>query len=241
MSGSNPGTRFLSGRREHGWFRSLLRVTGLTAAGRSLYGGLWSTRDRRVITGGTACAVVAAIVLTALLFPETLVGSGIRSLVNSPKTVFQAVLPGTQNADLSKEYPRLYSRQLGIDLAIKPGDGNLHPPVQPIAFQWPHTAPLGQPGNTYLYAHDRPGMFLGLHQAHIGDVVVVFVTPTQKLYYEITEIHQNVPWNDAEWLTASADVRMTMQTCNLAGDYDPRFVVVTHEVSAAQGAAAAGV
>ncbi|HET9052320.1 MAG TPA: sortase, partial [Candidatus Dormibacteraeota bacterium] len=95
-------------------------------------------------------------------------------------------------------------------------------------------------GNTYLYAHDRPGMFLGLHQARVGDVIIVALTQTQKLYFQVTEIHPNVAWNDFEWLRPSKDSRLTLQTCNYSGDFDPRYIVVTQPIPASQGQALTG-
>jgi sortase (surface protein transpeptidase) len=55
-------------------------------------------------------------------------------------------------------------------------------------------------------------------------------------YYQITEIHADVRWNDLEWLQPSKDNRITMQTCNYSGDYDPRFVVVAKSIPADLGA-----
>ena len=200
----------------------------------------FGTRSRTTVT----CACLVAVLATAIGF--SLMSPKVRQvLIQRPQVVQHVtaspdtVASGNGNVDVSKAYPRLYSAKLGIDVAILPGDGKT-PPVRPIAYQYPNTAPIGQPGNTYLYAHDRPGMFYGLHAAVIGDVITVALDPTQKLYFQVTEIHANVAWNDLQWLHGTRDERLTLQTCNLSGDFDPRYIVVSRPISDAQGRALTG-
>jgi hypothetical protein len=179
-------------------------------------------------TAGTVAIVAATIALVVLLLP------GPRgALFGAPGTVISNLRGSSAIDSTIKGYPRIYSVKLNIDLAIRPGDGHT-PPVAPIAFQYPHTADLGQSGNTYLYAHDRPGMFYGLHNAAIGDILVVALAADRKVYYQVTEIHGQVAWNDFAWLRPSGDNRLTLQTCNFSGDRDPRFIVVSKEVPADQ-------
>jgi LPXTG-site transpeptidase (sortase) family protein len=225
-------------RRERApYVRSLLRFAGITALCAAIERTPLRTRTRKMIAAAVASAALVGLGL-ALIVPS------VRTTTQQPGQAIIHVAGGGSDTvggggdvDVSKQYPRIYSTKLGIDVAIKPGDGKT-PPVQPIAFQYPNTAALGsQTGNTYLYAHDRPGMFLGLHQAKIGDVVIVAMTPTQKLYYQVTEIHANVAWNDLEWLQPSQDARLTLQTCNYSGDFDPRYIVVTKPIPADEGRA----
>ena len=225
--------------REHGSFaRSLSRFVGLSALGAAILASPpLRTRAARVRSAGALLSVVAVVGIVALVVPST--RSPISSVLRAPGDLVQALGGGGKDGD--KGFPRIVSPKLGIDMPIKPGDGGLRPPVTPVAFQFPRSAALGQPGNTYLYAHDRAGMFLGLHKASVGDVVVVELSPTEHLYFQVTEIHGNVPWNDVEWLRTSADTRMTLQTCNYSGDYDPRFVVVTKAVPSAVGRTVAGI
>jgi len=211
-------------RREPVSLRSIARFTGFAALGsRVRHSFMFRTRQRALTTMWSTVAVAAAIGLVALLIPGS--RAPIAAVLRAPGAVFSAIVGGSSDDTTVKGFPRIYSTQLDIDLAIKPGDGKA-PPALPIAFEYPNTAPLGQPGNTYLYAHDRRGMFLGLHHAKVGDVVIVQTSASDKLYYQITEIHANVRWNDFEWLRPSSDNRLTLQTCNYSGDYDPRFVVV---------------
>lgn len=199
------------------------------------------SRTRKQVTLAAVAAVALTAVGLALIVPRarttTIVDPQATQHVTSSDS--GAVADGSGNIDVTKSYPRLYSSKLGIDVAILPGDGKT-PPVKPIAYQYPKTAPLGQTGNTYLYAHDRPGMFFGLHAAKVGDVLTVATSPTAKLYFQITEIHANVAWNDLQWLQPSTDERLTLQTCNFSGDFDPRYIVVTKPISGAQGQALTG-
>jgi len=225
--------------RERGFLLSLLRLLGLAAIVSSARRSLFRTRARSNLTIGTTGGLVAALTAVGLFLPNTGPGRIVRdtagAVIHVPGDVIPGIGSGTSQEDVTKAYPRLYSNRLGVDVAIKPGDGGQHPPVVPIAFQYPNTAPVGKPGNTYLYAHDRAGMFLGLHNAHIGDVLIVAETPTQKLYFQITEIHANVAWNDLQWLQPSQDVRLTLQTCNFSGDFDPRFIVITKQIPEQMG------
>ena len=226
-------------RRERApYLRSLLRFAGLAALSARLEQTLLRTRTRKVIAASVACGVLVAAGL-ALIVPvvRTTTSQPGQSVVHVSGSGTDVIGSGGSDVDVSKQFPRIYSPKLGIDVAIKPGDGKT-PPVAPIAFQYPNTAAVGsQTGNTYLYAHDRPGMFLGLHSAKVGDVIIIAMTPTQKLYYQVTEIHGDVAWNDLEWLQPSQDARLTLQTCNYSGDYDPRYIVVTKPISDDQGRA----
>ena len=234
-----PGIDFDDARQERApYLRGLIRFAGISALAALLERTLLRTRARKMLFAAVASAALIGAGL-ALIVPvvRTVTQQPGQAIVHVPGNGSDTLGSGASDVDISKQYPRIYSTKLGIDVAIKPGDGKT-PPVQPIAFQYPNTAALGSPsGNTYLYAHDRPGMFLGLHQAKIGDVIIVAMTPTQKLYFQVTEIHSDVAWNDLEWLQPSADSRLTLQTCNYSGDFDPRYILVTKPIPADEGRA----
>lgn len=231
-------TRMARARRESIALPGIARVTGAAAlAARLRRSFMFRTRERTTWTAGVAVSLAATVGLVALLIPAS--RPPLAAFFRAPGQVIGAIVGGSSDDTSVKGYPRIYSTQLDIDLAVKPGDGKA-PPALPIAYEYPNTAPLGQPGNTYLYAHDRHGMFLGLHHAKVGDVVVVEMAPGNKLYYQITEIHGDVRWNDFEWLQPSKDNRITLQTCNYSGDYDPRFVVVAKLIPGDLGARLSG-
>ncbi|HEV7680237.1 MAG TPA: sortase [Candidatus Dormibacteraeota bacterium] len=228
-----------AGRRETIDLASFARFLGLVALGRRVRQSMFfRTRERAMHTGIGTLGVAATIALVALLIPAS--RTPLAAILRAPGTVIGAIVGGSSDDTSVKGYPRLYSTKLDIDLAIRPGDGKAPPPL-PIAYVYPNTAPVGQTGNTYLYAHDRRGMFLGLHHAKVGDVVVAELSQGDKHYYQITEIHADVRWNDLEWLQPSQDNRLTLQTCNYSGDFDPRFVVVAKAIPADLGARLAGI
>jgi len=72
---------------------------------------------------------------------------------------------------------RVLVPRLGIDLPIAEGDVERDVVVQKtpenFAFHFPGTAIPGTPGNSYLYAHARQGMFLSLWNARVGDQVSI--------------------------------------------------------------------
>jgi hypothetical protein len=228
-------TIVVKARRERGGLlRSLARFTGLAALSAAVARSpLFRTRQNTATTGGVLLSLIAGVVMMALLIPSA--RQPIASVLKTPGQLLNVLGGGASSNTSDKGYPRIYSVKLNIDLPIQPGDGGVRPAVQPIAFQYPNTAPVGQPGNTYLYAHDRQGMFLGLHKAVIGDVIIVAVSPTEKLYFQITEIHGNVAWNDLKWLGHTGDTRLTLQTCNFSGDFDPRFIVVSKAIPVDEG------
>jgi sortase (surface protein transpeptidase) len=80
-------------------------------------------------------------------------------------------------------------------------------------------------GNTYIYAHARPGMFLSLWNARVRDVVIVH-TPQGAREYVVAEVHPRVPPTETSWAGPTPDTRLTLQTSTGPHGSDPRFVVV---------------
>ena len=123
---------------------------------------------------------------------------------------------------------RIEIPRLGINLPIAEGDvprdvDRAQTPEN-YAFHLPGTSLFG-PGNTYIYAHARVGMFLSLWNARVGDVVVVR-TPNGPRNYVVEEIHPRVPPTEISWAGPTQDTRLTLQTSTGPYGTDPRFVVV---------------
>jgi len=125
---------------------------------------------------------------------------------------------------------RVLVPRLGIDLPIAEGDVERDVVVQKtpenFAFHFPGTAIPGTPGNSYLYAHARQGMFLSLWNARVGDQVSITTPAGSALKFVITEVHPRVPPADTSWLQPTTDERLTLQTSTGPNSGDPRFVVV---------------
>jgi LPXTG-site transpeptidase (sortase) family protein len=124
----------------------------------------------------------------------------------------------------------LYSieiRRLGIKLPVIEGDVSRDvdraQTPEHYAFHLPGTSMFG-PGNTYIYAHARVGMFLNLWNARLGDIVIV-ETPKGLIEYTVAEIHARVPPTEVSWADPTSDTRLTLQTSTGPYGTDPRFVV----------------
>ena len=130
-------------------------------------------------------------------------------------------------------YPRIRIKKVGIDLLLVKGDGKT-PPVKYEAFTYPNAdhllADSSTPGNSYVYAHARDGMFWNLHNLSIGDVVEIDYGGGKIYRYRVSELHRSVSWKDFSWLQPTSDDRLTLQTCNGWRDDDPRFIVVAHRI-----------
>lgn len=123
----------------------------------------------------------------------------------------------------SIEIPRLGIRLLVIEGDVSRDVDRAQTPEH-YAFHLPGTSMFG-PGNTYIYAHARVGMFLSLWNARLGDVVTV-QTPKGTIEYAVAEIHPRVPPTEVSWAGPTADTRLTLQTSTGPYGTDPRFVVV---------------
>jgi LPXTG-site transpeptidase (sortase) family protein len=125
---------------------------------------------------------------------------------------------------------RIQIPRLGIDLPVAEGDitRDIEQQKTPesFAFHLPGTAIPGEGGNTYLYAHARPGMFLTLWNARPGDEVFISTPDLKALRYVIVETHPRVAPDDVSWVQPTAGERLTLQTSTGPNPGDPRYVVV---------------
>ncbi len=120
--------------------------------------------------------------------------------------------------------------RLRIDLAIEPGDSARDIAAQATpasaAYLLPGSAVPGTVGNAYVYAHARPGLFLSLWNARLGDAVAVTAPSGVIRRYVVTEIHPRVAPTDLRYITPTDDERLTLQTSTGTWALSPRFVVV---------------
>jgi LPXTG-site transpeptidase (sortase) family protein len=188
---------------------------------------------RRLLDSSVIGSALAAVFLVAAYVP---VGSD-----PGGPTAAVRELPGQVNGLIQQAiarpepgYPRIRIKRVGIDLMLVKGDGKT-PPVKYEAFTYPGAdhvlSQQTSPGNTYVYAHARAGMFGNLRDVNIGDTVEIDLAAGKINSYRVSEIHQSVNWKDFEWLQPTADDRVTLQTCNGWRDEDPRLIVVAHRVT----------
>ena len=124
---------------------------------------------------------------------------------------------------------RLSIPRLNIDLPITEGDIQRDVVDQrtpeDAAFHLPGTVLPGEPGNTYLYAHARQGMFLTLWNARAGDLVFISTPQGAVLAYVVREVLPRVSPGDVSPAQPTATERLTLQTSTGPSASDPRFVV----------------
>jgi len=125
---------------------------------------------------------------------------------------------------------RLRVARLGIDLPLLRGDTVRDTVIRSTpsgaAFLLPSSVPPGSGGNSYVYAHARPGVFLSLWDVRLGDVVEVAAPSSEVRRYIVTEIHPRVVPTDVQYTLPTGEERITLQTSTGPRDADPRFVVV---------------
>jgi hypothetical protein len=125
---------------------------------------------------------------------------------------------------------RIRVPRLRIDLAIEPGvsarDVEAQATPTNAAFLLPGSAVPGAPGNSYVYAHARPGLFLALWDVRLGDAIEIREPSGGVLGYVVTEIHPHVSPEDLTYITPTDEERLTLQTSTGSWTLSPRFVVV---------------
>jgi len=163
----------------------------------------------------SASEFVAATVVATSAVPSSFVTTV------SPRAVAGAPIPNGYRIEI----PRL-----AIDLPMQEGDLRRDIDQQRTpegyAFHLPGTAIPGEDSNTFLYAHARPGMFLALWNARLGDVVLVRVPDGSVLTYVVREILPRVVPTDVATTRPTASEQLTLQTSTGPNPGDPRFVVL---------------
>ena len=187
-----------------------------------------------------------ALGIVGLMLAVVLAGLGVALLVGptgaaSPPANEQIALPplGLPDDPAIRAMPapstsidgaRIRVPRLRIDLAIEPGDSARDVELQSTpanaAFLLPGSAVPGSPGNAYVYAHARPGLFLALWNVRLGDVIEVRESSGGVIGYVVTEIHPRVSPEDLTYIAPTDDERLTLQTSTGSWTLSPRFVVV---------------
>ena len=110
-----------------------------------------------------------------------------------------------------------------INLGVVEGDG-LGVPMN-LAAHYPGTAQPGASGNAVYYAHAQPGMFQGLYQVHLGDVVEAMRTDGSALVFHVRAV-KYVKFNDRSVLDQTPYGEVTLLTCTSYDPYTPRLIVI---------------
>ena len=157
----------------------------------------------------------------------------VAAMTSTPAPVQSALASAAPTATRTPAIPegyRIKIPRLAIDLPIAEGDLERDAVRQEtpdnFAFHFPGTALPGEPGNTYVYAHARRGMFLTLWNAQQGDEVWIVTPEARELRYIVSEVHWRVAPTDVSWVAPTSGERLTLQTSTGPDPGDPRFVVI---------------
>lgn len=186
---------------------------------------------RSIIASAGALLLIAGVFLFGLgerQSPES-VAPLATPAASGPGVLGATATPAPTNPPIPEGY-RIQIPRLAIDLPIAEGDIERDVIVQQtpenFAFHLPGTAIPGAGGNSYLYAHARRGMFLGLWNARVGDEVFVSTPDGLALKYVVREVHPLVAPEDTSWIEPTPAERLTLQTSTGPNRSDPRFVVI---------------
>ena len=105
---------------------------------------------------------------------------------------------------------RIQIARLAIDLPIVDGDG-IDAPADKAAH-YPGTGWPDGGTNIYIYAHARPGLFLSLWGAIVGDRVDLTLVDGSTRSYVVDQVLPAVPWDATEYLQPTDAEQLTLQT-----------------------------
>ena len=115
--------------------------------------------------------------------------------------------------------------ELGIDLAVVPGDGVNAPLYRAAEYPSPMKQP-GQGGRSMIYAHARPGMFGPLLNGKVGQHVDVTLADGRQLHYVVRQYYSHWPVTDLSWFSQAGHEQLILVTCTTYDPNDPRIVAV---------------
>ena len=121
--------------------------------------------------------------------------------------------------------PRIFVREIHIDLPVVPGDGHI-PPLYKAAIDPRLGKSPGEGGRSLVYAHARFGMFGPLFRGAVGQHVDYEKADGTILHYVITQYYAHWPATDLKWLHPSNKEELVLLTCTTYNPADPRIIAV---------------
>ncbi len=195
------------------------------------------TLARVRLVGAIVLAALGAVLLVSpyeAAGPPTDTEVATAPLVLPESRVPHAQVGGAIASSALADAARIRIARLRIDLPIEPGDSarDIGAQATPTAAAYllPGSAPPGTPGNAYIYAHARPGLFIDLWSVRLGDIVDITGPSEHARQYLVTEIHPRVDPTDLRYLEPTDDERLTLQTSTGSWTLSPRFVVIARPI-----------
>jgi LPXTG-site transpeptidase (sortase) family protein len=190
---------------------------------------------------------------TAVLLPESPIGE------NEYPEHFVSAETAVRRQPGAGEPERILIPGIDLDAPVRPISLESVTSNGATYYQWPvpnefragwhdNSARLGQPGNTVLNGHHNiyGQVFRHLVDLSEGDEIIVHDGTGQPFRYRVTEREifpergqtLAVRMENARWIGATEDERLTLVTCWPLTDNSHRLVVVAHPVDAEQSSAA---
>lgn len=107
---------------------------------------------------------------------------------------------------------------VGLSVDVEPGYYNYSNKTWTLSnskasFITVTSVPNGKSGNTYIYGHNRAGIFARLNNITVGDEAVVTNSVGKKFTYSLVKI-QDIKPSNVSYLTDSQKPILTLQTCS---------------------------
>jgi LPXTG-site transpeptidase (sortase) family protein len=138
----------------------------------------------------------------------------------SPFLVVASAVPSfpVQKTYIRGEPTRIRVPRLGIDLTIREGVYDRATKSWTLSSDAAHHAlntppPNNRDGNTFIYAHNRPGLFQALNQIRSGDKVIVMTANGHRFTYAFRTAYETTPTDSAPFQYTGAPI-LTLQTCS---------------------------
>jgi LPXTG-site transpeptidase (sortase) family protein len=168
----------------------------------------------------------------ALLGSESIIDY-VHSLSERPSVVSPEQKPSFKPRQSHNAQPTHISvSRIGLSVDVEPGyydDSQQAWTVSDTKAQFATTTsePNEIGGNTFIYGHNREGIFGSLHNAQIGDEAIV--TTTDKTYTYRLVSSKDVKPTDASLFNYKGKPILTLQTCSGAWDQYRRLFVFNLE------------
>jgi LPXTG-site transpeptidase (sortase) family protein len=149
----------------------------------------------------------------------------------APTSPQQIAIP--QNSHDQKTEPTHISiDRIGLSVDIEPGYYDATQGVWTVSdtkaqFATTTSQPNKTAGNTFIYGHNRAGIFGNLHKSKVGDEAIVTTTHGVFTYKLVS--YRDVSPNDTSLFTYTGKPILTLQTCSGSWDQYRRLFVFNLE------------
>jgi LPXTG-site transpeptidase (sortase) family protein len=180
-------------------------------------------KNRRVWLIGGICLMVIGLLFSMPAFLRYQQALGTPKVAASPFTQKSEQPAPASNQDGSVVYQegkpvRIQIPSLGINLPVADGRFNAATKKWTLSNDKAHYAvktplPNNAAGNTFVYGHNRPGVFKKLAQIKLGEEAIITVEDGREFVYVFKGAYETDP-NDDSVFNYQGPPMLTVQTCS---------------------------